>query len=178
MAEKTTLARPYAEAVYQSAVADDSVDKWSDMLMVLEQIAGEEVVRQVIADPNYDQTQIVDMFVRLGADYLDEKAINLVKLLADNQRFDLIADIRKEFEAARLDDQGHLEAEVISAFAVNASQKKLIASRLKEKFGKEVSIHTRIDKSLLAGIIIKVGDLVIDGSVSTQLDKMSKALVR
>lgn len=178
MAEKTTLARPYAKALFETASDKDEVDSWSDILFVLGQISADKKVMDVVNNPDTSVEDSINLFKQVGKELLDDKSMNLIQLAAENDRLGLFTEIAQEYEILKSDAEGFIEAEVVSAYAVNAEQKKLIIDSLEKRFNKQVTITTSIDKSLLGGIIIRAGDLVIDGSVANQLQKITHTLMR
>jgi len=178
MAEKSTLARPYAKAIYALAKETGLVEKWSDQLQVLARLSEHELIADMIINPAIDHEVIVDIFEEVGKDVLNEQGRNLIQLASHNNRLNLFREISNAFEKTRASEQGVVEVEITSAYSVNAAQKKAIKDALTKRFNKDVKISTSIDKSLVAGIIIRAGDLVIDGSVNHQLEKISKSLMR
>ncbi|MCW8930430.1 MAG: F0F1 ATP synthase subunit delta [Gammaproteobacteria bacterium] len=177
MAEISTLARPYAQAIFNLANANNTLKTWSDTLALLSEVAANEGMIEVIHNPDVTSEQTVSLFIDICKDNLDEQGINFLKLAAENDRLEVIPHIAESFEALCAEEGGSIEAQVISAYAVNATQKKNIAAALKEKLGREVTIKTTTDKSLLGGVIIRAGDIVIDGSVKTQLEKITHSLL-
>lgn len=177
MAEKSTLARPYAHAIFNLALANNDLKAWSDKLALLNEVTGNETMTEMIENPEVDNEVIISLFQEICKDGLDEQGVNFLRVMADNDRLEIIPEIAEEFERLRADEEGTIEAQVISAYAVNATQKKSIAAALKKKLGREVTITTTTDKSLLGGIIIRAGDMVIDGSVKAQLEKITHSLM-
>ena len=177
MAEVSTLARPYARAIFNLASGDDSFTKWSETLTLLKEIISNQSVQEIISNPEIESDQLISFFTDICKEGLDDKGINFLKTAAENNRLDLIPEIADSFEIMQAERDGSIEAQVISAYAVNATQKNSIAAALKKRFGREVSIKTKTDKSLLGGIIIYAGDIVIDGSVKTQLEKITHSLL-
>lgn len=177
MAEASTLARPYARAIFNVATTDDSFNTWSDTLSLLKEIVSNQSVQVIIGNPDIEIPQIISFFTDICKEGLDDKGINFLKIAAENGRLDLIPEIADSFNILQAERGGNIEAQIISAYAVNAAQKKSIAAALEKRFGREVSIKTKIDKSLLGGIIIHAGDVVIDGSVKTQLEKITHSLL-
>ena len=177
MAEASTLARPYAQAIFNLAKADNTLKAWSDKLALLKQVAANESMIEIITNPDISVEQTVTLFTDICKDGLDEQGMNFLKLAAENGRLEILPHIADSFEALRAEAEGNIEAQVISAYAVNAAQKKSIAEALKKKLGREVTITTKTDKSLLGGVIIRAGDIVIDGSVKTQLEKITHSLL-
>ena len=177
MAEISTLARPYAQAIFNLANASNTLKAWSDTLALLSEVAADKSMVEIINNPDVTNEQIVSLFIDISKDNLDEQGINFIKLAAENNRLEVIPYIAQSFEVMRAEAEGSIEAQVISAYAVNATQKKSIAAALKKKLGREVIIKTTTDKSLLGGVIIRAGDMVIDGSVKTQLEKITHSLL-
>lgn len=178
MAEKTTLARPYAKAIFELACQDNEIDGWIEKLKLLSEVTSIDEVMDVIKNPEISLDDTISMLTDICKDMLDDKSINLLRLAGENGRLDLFPQMVREFEILKAQAQGTLEAEVISAYAINATQKKLITESLVKRFNKDVTITTAIDKSLIGGIVIRAGDLVIDGSVSNQLQKITHTLMR
>lgn len=177
MAEISTLARPYAQAIFNLANANNTLKSWSETLTLLAEVAANADMIEIISNPDISSEQVVTLFTDICQAQLDEQGINFVKLAAENNRLEIIPEIARSFEAMRAEEEGSIEAQVISAYAVNATQKKSIATALKEKLGREVTITTTTDRSLLGGVIIRAGDMVIDGSVRTQLEKITHSLL-
>ncbi len=177
MAEISTLARPYAQAIFNLANANNTLKAWSDTLALLSEVAANKSMIGLINNPDVSSEQAVSLFLDICKDNLDEQGINFIKLAAENDRLEAIPTIAQSFEAMRAEAEGSIEAQVISAYAVNATQKKSIAAALKKKLGREVTIKTSTDKTLLGGVIIRAGDMVIDGSVKAQLEKITHSLL-
>lgn len=177
MAEKSTLARPYAQAVFNLAKADADLQGWSDKLALIDAVVTNESMAEVVTNPDVDKEKVCALIIDVCGDNLDEKGQNFVKLLAENGRLDLTTEIATMYETLRSEEEGSIEAEVISAFPVNKTQEKSIVAALKKRFGRDVTITTSVDESLLGGIIIRAGDLVIDGSAKTQISKLAHTLM-
>ncbi|MCK5649531.1 MAG: F0F1 ATP synthase subunit delta [Gammaproteobacteria bacterium] len=177
MAETSTLARPYAQAIFNLAHANNTLKTWSDTLALLAEVVADEAMIEIINNPDVSSEQTVSLIVDICKDNLDEQGINFVRLAAENDRLQVIPHIAQSFEAMCAEEGGSIEAQVISAYAVNATQKKSITEALKKKLGREVTITSKTDKSLLGGVIIRAGDIVIDGSVKTQLEKITHSLL-
>jgi F-type H+-transporting ATPase subunit delta len=177
MAEKTTIARPYAEAIFELAKEQKQLKQWSDLLQMLAAVTSNEDMHQMIGNTNVSKDQLADFVLELcGADF-STTAKNLVKVLAENRRLTLMDEIAAQYEALRAEEEKTIEAEVVSAFDISEAQQKQIADKLKARLGREVSLSCRVDSSLLGGAIIKAGDLVIDGSTLGQIQKLSIELV-
>ena len=178
MTERTTLARPYAEAVFRLARERKTLKAWSEMLQLAAAVAADPKITALIDNPRVPRNRFVDFFLDVGGKKLDQDAANLVRLLSDNHRLALLPEIAALYEALRAQAENRVEAEVVSAAAINETQLKDIAAALKKRLGRDIDLHTRIDPSLVGGIVIRAGDLVIDGSVQGKLRLLATHLNR
>jgi F-type H+-transporting ATPase subunit delta len=176
MAEPSTIARPYAEAVFRLADAAGALPKWSEMLAALAAVAADARVIAAIRDPNLSDTKVAGLFISILSGKLSGDAENLVRVLAENDRLELLPEIREQYEALRNEREGVVEAEVQSAFALSDAQVKDLVSRLEKKTGRKVRARVTLDKELIGGIRVVLGDKVIDGSARAQLGALENAL--
>jgi len=174
--DATTIARPYAEAVFARAVETGTLDLWSDMLSLLAIAAGDPALSGLIASPKLDKAQMTDLMLDIGGGRLSDEGQNLVRLLAANGRLGVLADIANLFEARRAEHQGTLDVQVTSAFALMPAQEQQLAEVLKRKLGREIRITSEQDPELIGGFRLRAGDMVIDGSVAGQLGKLANEL--
>jgi F-type H+-transporting ATPase subunit delta len=176
MAEPSTVARPYAQAAFNLAVETGTLSKWSEMLAALALVAADERVRTAASDPNLTEAQVAGLFISILSGRLTGDAENFVRVLAENGRLGLLPEIRAQFEALRNEHEGVLEAEVHAAFELSDAQLADLAQRLEKKTGRKVRTRVQIDKDLIAGVRIVLGDKVIDGSARAQLGALETAL--
>jgi F-type H+-transporting ATPase subunit delta len=181
MAEKSTIARPYAEAVFETAHANGQLKDWSDLLQTVALITAEKDMKVLIGNTSVNKKQLAQLIIDVAdsgkKSVLSDQGNNLIRLLTDNRRLNVVAEIAAQYETLKAEAEKTVKAEIVSAQEVSASQQKLIAQKLKARLGREVSLTCTVDESLLGGAIIKAGDMVIDGSVSSQLNKLSVELV-
>ena len=176
MAEPSTVARPYAEAAFKLADEGGALAKWSEMLAALAMVARDERVRAAAADPNLGHEQVAGLFIAILAGRLSADAENFVRVLAQNGRLELLPETRAQFEALKNEREGVLEAQVHSAFELSEAQAADLAQRLEKKTGRKVRTTLQVDKELIAGVRILLGDKVIDGSARAQLGALEAAL--
>jgi F-type H+-transporting ATPase subunit delta len=176
MAEPSTVARPYAEAVFKLADAAGALAKWSDMLAALAAVAADERVRGAVNDPNLSDGKVAGLFISILAGKLSGDAENLVRVLSENGRLELLPAIREQFEALKNEREGVMEAEVQSAFTLSDAQLADLVGRLEKKFGRKVKAKVTVDKELIGGVRLLIGDKVIDGSARAQLSALETAL--
>jgi len=176
MAEPSTVARPYAEAVFRLAEAAGALGKWSEMLAELAQVSADERVRAAVADPKRTDAQIAWLFISILSGKLTGDAENFVRVLAENARLNLLPQIREQFEALKNEREGVVEVEVQSAFELSETQLGDLVRRLEKKTGRKVRASVSVDRELIGGVKIVLGDKVIDGSARAQLGALETAL--
>ena len=176
MAEKQTLARPYAEAVFDRAKESKTLTPWSEMLAFLAVVAADENMQHLSADPRVKHARFLELFLSVCGLNINDEGANLVRLLVDNRRLGLLPEIIAQFESLRAEAEARVEATVVSPFPLAAAQMKIISESLRRKFGREVNLTTEMDKSLLGGIVVRAGDMVIDGSVRGRLAELATHL--
>jgi F-type H+-transporting ATPase subunit delta len=176
VAEPSTIARPYAEAAFKLADAKGALAEWSAALGNLAGVAADARVRAAIADPNVPAAKVAGLFIAVLAGRLSGEAENFVRVLADNGRLEVLAEIREQFEALKNAREGVVEAEIASAFELDAAQLADLVARLEKKTGRKVKAKVSVDKALIGGVKIAIGDKVIDGSARAQLGALETAL--
>ena len=176
MAEPSTIARPYAEAAFRLADAQGKLADWSAALANLSAVAADGRVRAAIGDPNFPAVKIAGLFIAILSGKLTAEAENFVRVLAENDRLGVLAEIRAQYEALKNEREGTVEAEVYTAFEMDQAQVADLVSRLEKKTGRKVNARVRVDKSLIGGVKIVIGDQVIDGSARAQLAALETAL--
>jgi len=176
MAEPSTIARPYAEAAFKLADAQGKLAEWSAVLANLSAVAADERVRAAIGDPHLSAARVAGLVISILAGKLSGDAENFVRVLAQNGRLGVVAEMRTHFEALKNEREGTIEAEVYSAFAMDQAQVADLVSRLEKKTGRKVKARVSVDKSLIGGVKVVIGDKVIDGSARAQLSALENAL--
>jgi F-type H+-transporting ATPase subunit delta len=176
MAEPSTVARPYAEAAFRLASDANALAKWSGMIGALAQVAEDKRVRAAIADPALSDAQAAGVFISILAGRLDAQAENFLRVLAENKRLELLPEIQLQFEALKNEREGVVEAEVHSAFELSDAQVADLAQRLEKRTGRKIRARVQVDKELIGGVKVVIGDKVIDGSARGQLAALETAL--
>ena len=176
MSELSTVARPYAKAVFDLATEDSSFDKWSDVLSLLGNIVADDQVQTLVEDPFTDKTQLTDLIKAVCGDNVDQQGYNLVDTLIDNGRLNAVGAIATRFEELKAQAESLIEADVESALPLDDAQLEKLAISLEKHFGKKVKLTSSVNEELMGGILIRAGDTVIDGSVRTKLEKMASVI--
>ncbi len=181
MAERATLARPYARALFQIA-QPDGLDAWSAVLDALAQLSYHPDARRMIAMPRLRRERmravLVDALSPPLADVVRAQVENLIQLLLDNRRFDVLPDIAAQFNALKQASQRISEAKITSAFPLEGEALKMLTAALERTFGRKLKSRVEIDPSLIGGVCVTVKDQVLDTSVRAQLAQMRVELMR
>ncbi len=175
MAEAITIARPYANAVYSIAKEKNNLKDWSDLLTVLSQCVEDKKIQSIITSPLVSSELIIGIFAEFTCK-LGNDGQNFLSLLGKNNRLQLLSEVAVLFKQLREETEKVITADVLSAMALTAEQEETISALLERRLGRNVALNVNIDKSLLGGAIIRVGDLIIDGSALNKLNKLANAL--
>lgn len=178
MSDVTTLARPYAKAVLDLARESGTpLGEWQQRLDLLAALVGYPPIQRAIDNPRQTAEQSRQLIIDALGPELALEGINLVSLLIENGRLSLAPQIAELYGAMRAEAEGSVDAEVVTATGLDTNQQQRIVEALSRRLGRRVNLTTRIDETLVGGAVIRAGDLVIDGSVRSQLERLSRALV-
>lgn len=176
MAETVTIARPYAEAAFRLAHEQGALERWSQMLQLLEIVVMDERIAHAIGDPTLTRQQLENLVIGVCGEQLDGAGRNFVQVLVANDRLGVVPAVRTLFEDLKREQEGILEAQITSAFALDDEQQSRLVRRLEAKYKRKVSAQVSVDPQLIGGVKIVVGDKVLDASVRGKLDAMAVAL--
>ncbi|RUR20606.1 F0F1 ATP synthase subunit delta [Legionella sp. km535] len=178
MSDSTTIARPYAKAIFEHALAEKKLAEWSEYLMILAQAVLTPQASQFIANPSSTDAQQIELLQTVCKEKVkDDKSLNnLIALLAANKRLMLLPEIKALYEVHRAEQEKTLGVDVISFSEVSPAQQQQLIESLSNRLQRKVSLRISIDPSLLGGAVIRAGDLVIDGSVRGKLNKLGTGL--
>lgn len=178
MTEYQTIARPYAQAVFELARASSSYKQWSDALNWVSVIAADPEIQELVQNPKVERDSLVRLFEDIAGDRLFEEARNFLRLVIQNGRVFALPGIASQFEDMRAEAEGTIEAELISALDVDEEQQAKLAQSLSKRLGREVSLRVTRDPDLIGGAVLRAGDMVIDASVKGRLQKLAANLAR
>jgi F-type H+-transporting ATPase subunit delta len=176
MSELSTLARPYAEAVFRMAKGENDLAGWSSRVATLAAIVSDAQLAALIADPAVSSDRVASLIIEVAGADLGERGSNFVKVLAENGRLTVLPEIAAQFETLKANAEGTLEATITSAQELTQAQIDDLVAGLKTKFNRAVNVQVAVDPELIGGAVIAIGDQVIDGSVKGRLQRMSFAL--
>ncbi len=176
MAELSTLARPYAKAAFEFAVAAGDLAGWSKQLNVASAVSQAEAMIKVLASPSLTSAQQAEQFLSVCGQELTEKVQNFVKVLAENKRLILLPQIAELFEQFKANREKSVDVEVATVYELDEALQGKLAATLKAKLEREVNLQTTIDKDLIGGVVVRAADVVIDGSIRGRLAKLAEAM--
>ncbi len=176
MAELTTLARPYAKAVFAEAQEKKALDAWSDDLALLVAYATNDEMTTLLVHPSLTAEQQAQTLIDVCGDKLTDTAKNLVTILAENKRLTLLPEIATLYEELKAEMENTVDVLVTSARPLTKAQVTKLSKVLKAKLQSEIRMNSEVDESLIGGVIIRAGDLVIDGSLTAKLSKLAEAM--
>jgi F-type H+-transporting ATPase subunit delta len=176
MAELSTLARPYAKAAFEYARDAGALEPWFEQLATAAAVTQDSAMVAVLNDPALTAEQQAKTMGDVCGEALGKEANNFVAILAGNKRLALMPEIFSMFAQFKANQEKTVDVEVISAFDLADATRDRLATVLGKKLEREVKVSTATDKDLLGGVLIRAGDLVIDGSVRGRLNKLAEAM--
>lgn len=173
MAEKATIARPYAKAAFESARQHNAFERWSTVLATASSVVQDERVARLLSSPRVKPEQLTGLIADIAGQSMDQQSRNFLATLADNRRLALLPEIASMYEALRAEAENTADVQVVSAVVLNDAQKQRLAAALKQRLQRDVRLHCEVDESLIGGAIVRAGDFVIDGSLKARLDRLA-----
>lgn len=179
MAELSTLARPYAKAVFELARDGEKggLAAWSALLAGLATAVRDPGVAAAIGHPAIGRGQLADVLVQAMGGAATAESKNLLRLLSEYNRLKLAPAIAEQFETLRAEHERRVDVQITSAAPVDAAQRQALVAAVKKKLSRDVTVEWKTDPSLIAGAQIRAGDTVIDGSISGELARLRQVLV-
>ena len=176
MAELSTLARPYARAAFEFARERGELPTWSAQLATVAAVTLDAAMGQVLGNPALTAEQQAQTLKDVCGEAINTHGQNFVSILASNKRLTLLPEISDLFEQYKANQEKTVDVKVFSAFAVEDQTEQTLARVLRTTLEREVKVDSVVDKTLLGGVLIRAGDLVIDGSVRGRLNKLAEAM--
>ena len=176
MAENVTIARPYAEAAFKLATGAGALGPWSEALDRMAAVAADPQMQACFTNPTLGAEKLVELFTGIVGGSLDETQQNFVRVLVDNERLLVLPEIRDLFVVRKNEHEGVLDADIVSAFPLDGPTLKTLTKELEAKFKAKLNVSVSVDPALIGGVVISIGDDVIDASVRGKLANMAAAL--
>lgn len=170
--KNTAVARPYAKAAFEFALEHNELQVWGNFLNVVASLTQDKKVAEMLHDPNMSSARLLEMYSltsqRCGNPYTQ----NFLRIIIGARRLVVLPEIAESFENLRRDYDKTIVADVIAYSDLSQEQQENIKKSLKIRLKRDIELKYRVDKSILGGAIIRAGDLVIDGSVRSRLEKL------
>jgi F-type H+-transporting ATPase subunit delta len=178
MAELVTVARPYAEAIFKTALEKGELGLTGEGLAFVAAVAADAQMRSVVSNPRVSAQQKKELFFAVAGERAGPSVRNLVSMLVDNHREALLASIAEQYEALKRDHERVLHAKITSAQALDDAQRAELVGSLEQQYGRRIEAEVEVDPDLLGGARVQIGDQVIHASVRDALAQMAAALAR
>ena len=172
----TSAARPYAKAAFDEAREQGAVDKWSALLAFLGQVVADPLMQRITRDPRISSERLAALVLDICGERAFAEAENFIRLVVNSERLLLAPEMARLFEEYRASTEGVAEIEVVSAYELDAEEERSITDAMQQRLGMRVDVSKRVDKALIGGVVIRVGDHVIDASLRGQLEKLAGQL--
>ena len=180
MSELTTIARPYAKAIFDFAIEQRSIDKstvkkWEEMLGFLAEVVENDTMKDFLTS-SFSAEKLADTVISICGEQVDQYGQNLIRLMAENKRLTVLPIVFKEFQHYVEEYNAIAEVQVTSAQPLSIAQQEKVAAAMEKKLARKIKLNCNVDTSLIAGVIIRTDDFVIDGSSRGQLNRLANEL--
>jgi len=176
MAERATVARPYARAAFAHARETGRVAQWSGWLATARSVVASDEFQKLERSPGISTADLTALVAGICGDALDDHGRALLALLAENGRLDFLPEIAAQFEALKSEAENVAEVEIVSATALDDRQRERLAGALRTRLRRDVRLHCTVDPALVGGAVVRSGDLLIDGSLKGKLERLETEL--
>ncbi len=176
MAERATIARPYAKAAFEYARDAHAFAHWSEGLKTAAEIVADPRIAAFTKDPAWSPADLAGSINDVAGARFDAGMQNFVRILAENHRLLLLPEIAAHYEALRSAVENTIDVEVVSAIALDSTQADKLKDALARRLKRNVRMRNSVDPGLLGGAVVRAGDLVIDGSLKGRLQRLATEL--
>jgi len=176
MAERATIARPYAKAAFAVARDKGTLGRWSRWLGSAREVVLSEEFQKLERSPGVSTEQLEELIAGICAADLDEQGRAFLRLLTENGRLDFLPEIAVQLKALEAEDQNVADVEIVSATNLGDEQKARLSAALRTRLGRDVRLQCTVDPDLIGGAVVRSGDLLIDGSLRGKLERLETEL--
>ena len=176
MIELTPLARPYAKALFESAIESNSIDEMAVELKIMAAAAKTEGIINTIENPTLSRKEIIEILVNLFEESVSDTAKKLIEILAENKRLNLLEPIYSIYQDLLEKHKEQKSIEVFVAVEPGDEAKESIEQKLKSTYGKDANIYFSKDPTMMGGLSIKIGDETLDLSIKGKINKLVNQL--
>lgn len=175
MSEFITVARPYAKAAFDYAVETQAIEQWQSMLLFAAEVARNEDVSNLLSG-GLSSEESANLLITLCGEQLDESGKNFIRIVAENRRLAALPEVLNQFVIFKTEHEGIVDVEVVAFNELSETQKSAISEAMQKRLSRKVRLHCTIDSSIMGGIVIRAGDLVIDSSIRGRLNRLTDVL--
>jgi len=176
MADRLTIARPYARAAFEEARADQRLGPWSQALAIAAVVVRDSRVEELLGNPHVTPEQLAQLLIGIAGTGLGAHGENFVRTLAANHRLAYLPEIAQLFDTFKDAAEGVADVTLTSAAALDDAERVKVTTALERRLKRKVRLHCEIDPTLIGGAVLRSGDLVIDGSLRTRLERIAYQL--
>jgi len=176
MAERATVARPYAKAAFAYAQDQGRLDAWSKWLSTARAVVLSDEYAAYERSPGVQTRQLAELVAGVAGDALDANARAFLDLLAENDRVGYLPEIADRYEEFKAEAQNVTDVEVVSAVELSDAQRERLAGALRKRLDRDVRLHCSVDPALIGGAVVRAGDMLIDGSLVQKLERLNTEL--
>jgi F-type H+-transporting ATPase subunit delta len=173
MADKSTIARPYAKAAFEEARDHGRLGPWSAGLRTAAAVVSDPRVEALLGNPRVTAEELASLVAGIAGATLDEEGRNFVRTLADNHRLAVLPQIAARFDELKAEAEGVIDVTVTSAAPLEEAQRGKLATALERRLKRSVRMHCETDPALIGGAVLRAGDMVIDGSLRAKLERIA-----
>ncbi len=175
MSQLTTVARPYAKAAFDFALEANAIDSWLSQLAFAAEVSKDATINDYISG-GASTEQATTLFLNVCGEQVDEKGQNFLKIMAENKRLLALPQVLAQFCELKADYEKTIAVDVTSAVELTSAQETSISAALEKRLARKVKLNCKVDTSIISGLIIEAGDMVIDGSIEGQLNRLTTTL--
>jgi F-type H+-transporting ATPase subunit delta len=176
MTDLSKLARPYAKAAFEFAQQQGALNQWSNILQTFSHYIAQPEMIAFLKNPRYSDAEHLQLCLDLGESLLDEAGKNFIHILAKNNRLEALPHIAEQFEAYRAAAEKVQHVLVKSAIPLDEKTKEKLKQQFAQKYASHIELENEVDAKLLGGLVVYIGDQVIDGSLQGQLARLRDAV--
>ncbi|XQW85132.1 F0F1 ATP synthase subunit delta [Thalassotalea piscium] len=175
MSELTTVARPYAKAAFDFAVEANAIEDWHSMLVFAAEVSKDVTIKDYLSG-GASVEQATDIFLKVCDVQLSSNGQNLIKVMAENGRLLVLPQVLTQFSELRAEYEKEISVDITSAVKLKVAQQKVISAALEKRLARKVKLNCVVDANVVSGLVIKAGDMVIDGSIRGKLNRLATTM--
>ncbi len=180
MSQLTTVARPYAKAAFEYAleksnVETNAIDNWLAQLTFAAEVSKDAIIYDYISG-GASTEQAITLFLNVCGEQVDSQGQNFLKIMAENNRLLALPQVLVQFCEFKAEYENTIAVDVTAAVELTPEQVTSLSAALEKRLARKVKLNCKVDATIISGLIIEAGDMVIDGSIAGQLNRLATTL--